>query len=837
MKKTQKISGESKLNEYKKILFLGYYGHLNMGDDYFEFMFRNIFKNYSITFANPNKIDKIPEDTDILICGGGDIINDYFMLKICELKKNFGMIPTYAISVGVTYKLSFHKGKSYYLDIFDYFIVRNKIDAIILGERYGPEYVKYLPDIVHGITKFDNNKLSFSSICNYFTKKPKIIGIFLTNTIYNKGLNENYNNQIKNFVDVIESLPTEYIIHMVPFNIGKNPNENDIIINDNIYELLTEETKKRTRLQIYTQDELLNSFVKKTYTVGLCMRYHSHILSYTYKIPFISISMTNKTLEYMKDMNITKYFINYAENPLLDKNIIIKLLHDVIKDKTFFKKLTINLNDYMTPIINEYSRNTGPLYFDNMIFNKLFSDLVSYILNFIFDDLKIKEYNIEEIIIVFNQTYRLNDIIKIYGLNIPKNYNILITDIIMFHILKTFKTEYNYGLERKIFTCNLKENIHWIYENIYYKGMNRIYNHSTNLNFSYINNYFDTNIHRSGWHYVSKKLLENYNDNAGDIIVDLYIDRTFLWDADINIKLKKIPYTRPWIGFIHHTPNPEYTDHSLNHIFDSELFKSSLEQCKGLIVLSDYLKVYLENNFKTIKIYKLTHPTELPNIYFSFDNFNNNKEKKIIQIGGWLRNSYAIYNLKLNNKKLNIAKYILNGKHMENYIKPTEFKFNSINNLFKEDEQHEYNICTVTNNKFINFLIKHLDETYNEVNIIDYVDNEAYDYLLSNNIVFLNLINASACNTLIECIIRNTPIIINRLPAIEEVLGKNYPLYYDNISEANNLVSNINIIKDGYNYLKKMDKTKLTIEYFLKEFNKIVIEINKEVKIDNFIKL
>jgi len=407
----------------------------------------------------------------------------------------------------------------------------------------------------------------------------------------------------------------------------------------------------------------------------------------------------------------------------------------------------------------------------------------------------------------------------------------------MFYLLKTFKTEYNYGLERKVFTCNLKENIHWIYENIFYKGKNRIYTNSTNLNFSYINNYFDTNIHRSGWHYVSKKLLENFNDINGRIIVDLYIDRTFLWDSVINQKLKKIPYTEPWIGFVHHTPNPEYTEHSLNHILDSELFKTSLQHCKGLIVLSDYLKKYLQEKCSDIKIYKLTHPTEESKIKFSFKNFFNNQDKKIIQIGGWLRNSYAIYNLKPNKKKFNIEKYILNGKNMDNYIKPSNFDFNSINTLYNEDEENYMDICTATNNKFISFLIKHLDETYNEVNIIDYVDNEAYDFLLSNNIVFLNLINASACNTLIECVIRNTPIVINRLPSIEEILGKSYPLFYNDMIEASAIVSDIKLIEKGYNYLFKMNKTKLSIDYFLKEFNKIVTEVNKEIKFDDFIYL
>jgi hypothetical protein len=55
--------------------------------------------------------------------------------------------------------------------------------------------------------------------------------------------------------------------------------------------------------------------------------------------------------------------------------------------------------------------------------------------------------------------------------------------------------------------------------------------------------------------------------------------------------------------------------------------------------------------------------------------------------------------------------------------------------------------------------------------------------------------------------------------------------------EASAIVSDIKLIEKGYNYLFKMNKTKLTIDYFLKEFNKIVTEINKEIKFDDFIYL
>ena len=88
----------------------------------------------------------------------------------------------------------------------------------------------------------------------------------------------------------------------------------------------------------------------------------------------------------------------------------------------------------------------------------------------------------------------------------------------------------------------------------------------------------------------------------------------------------------------------------------------------------------------------------------------------------------------------------------------------------------------------------------------------------------------SAVNTLLECIVRNTPIIVNKHPAVVELLGENYPLYYTNSLNyldlnlfINELLKNSNIIRKTHNYLKKIDKNKFKIENFRKELIKIFI--------------
>jgi hypothetical protein len=102
------------------------------------------------------------------------------------------------------------------------------------------------------------------------------------------------------------------------------------------------------------------------------------------------------------------------------------------------------------------------------------------------------------------------------------------------------------------------------------------------------------------------------------------------------------------------------------------------------------------------------------------------------------------------------------------------------------------------------------------------MDNEGYDNLLTNNIVFINLVDASTVNTIIECIIRNTPIIVNKHPSAVELLGEKYPLYYKNSNDYIKMNNEINSLLDdpfsiyyAYKYLKNMDKHTFQIEYFI----------------------
>ena len=96
-----------------------------------------------------------------------------------------------------------------------------------------------------------------------------------------------------------------------------------------------------------------------------------------------------------------------------------------------------------------------------------------------------------------------------------------------------------------------------------------------------------------------------------------------------------------------------------------------------------------------------------------------------------------------------------------------------------------------------------------------------YDTLLSENIVFLDFHVAVANNTVVECLLRNTPLILNKTDSLKYYLGDEYPLFFTNLDEVADLLS-LEKILEATIYLKNMDKTGITIEYFLESLRSIL---------------
>lgn len=294
--------------------------------------------------------------------------------------------------------------------------------------------------------------------------------------------------------------------------------------------------------------------------------------------------------------------------------------------------------------------------------------------------------------------------------------------------------------------------------------------------------------HRSGWSYVVKNL--DVLHNPGGMIFDTFVERTFFWHPK-GVK----PHREPWIGIIHVPPKvPQWFhyEQANDMLFQLPEWKESIGNCKGLFTLSRYHKKSLEK--------KLDVPIE--NLYFATefvrDKWNSNlflaaKKRKIVQIGWWLRKLHAIYQL----PPSEYEKIFLNAGHK------------SIDILMKKERK---------------ILIKEgtfNDAMYDSAKTLSFLSNKDYDKLLCENIAFTYLYDASANNTVIECIGRNTPLLVNPLEPVEEYLGKDYPFYYNSLDEAIEKARDVDLVLKTHRYLVNLPiKKKLTIEYFIKSLTK-----------------
>lgn len=274
--------------------------------------------------------------------------------------------------------------------------------------------------------------------------------------------------------------------------------------------------------------------------------------------------------------------------------------------------------------------------------------------------------------------------------------------------------------------------------------------------------------------------------------VDLFILDKITLSAKNNNKAK-------WIGILH---NPILTNiYPENDVFEKKIFLNYLSSCDGLFVMSEELKEYVINKFNpSFFVEVVKHPLPYINVEeWNYESYINNNEKKIIQVGNWLRKTYGIF-------KINVPK---------NFIK--------IITPFGDRTKNELKFWSELDNISIS------EEEYNNVIKYGFIESTEYNKLFKDNIFFLNLYNSTANNIILECIKSNCPIIVNNNPNIKKYLGNDYPLYYNSYSDIIDLITDENI-KRAHLYLCNIDKTEFTNEFLFDRMFSILEKNNLVVK-------
>ena len=330
------------------------------------------------------------------------------------------------------------------------------------------------------------------------------------------------------------------------------------------------------------------------------------------------------------------------------------------------------------------------------------------------------------------------------------------------------------------------------------------------------------NCHRSGWNLAVEALRPLHHSRG--VLFDGFLEDNFAWQhwqegVRPPRELKRLgayatsellitseergitPYREPWVGILH---NPQgmpawfMFEHSPQTIFAKDIWKRSVELCLGLFSFSEYHAAWLrEQTGRPVSV--LAFPTEIPERQFRFDEFLANPCKQVVQIGWWLRRLNAIYQLPLARgnplgyRKVRLVPYVFFGSDR------------CLDRLMARERQ----ACGLR-----------IDDRYAE-NTVDvrHLPDDQYDELLSRNIAFLHLYDASANNAVAECIARATPVLVNPLPAVVESLGPGYPFYFETLEEAAQKALDLDLVERSHRYLKTCEaRQKLGAGCFLKSF-------------------
>ena len=102
---------------------------------------------------------------------------------------------------------------------------------------------------------------------------------------------------------------------------------------------------------------------------------------------------------------------------------------------------------------------------------------------------------------------------------------------------------------------------------------------------------------------------------------------------------------------------------------------------------------------------------------------------------------------------------------------------------------------------------------YEGVLELGFLPSDEYEQVLATDVVLSEVFAASANNVVVDCMAHNTPLVINRHPAVVEYLGPDYPLYFDTIREVPQLLSQERVVA-AHRYLAARDKSELRGEFF-----------------------
>lgn len=293
--------------------------------------------------------------------------------------------------------------------------------------------------------------------------------------------------------------------------------------------------------------------------------------------------------------------------------------------------------------------------------------------------------------------------------------------------------------------------------------------------------------HYYGWFDVLELVKSELEDVNSNIILDAWVDNVFWKNSN------KKDYKYDWMGVIHsvNCDNENLHNNTIKNLIVHPFFLRNINKCKGLITLCNHTKEIIQNHVK-IPVYSTHLPK--PSGVFKF--------------------------------KFNIEEYLLkptiyqSGFHGRNFKRFANFSTSSIKRMNVYNHWNETYVQIELENLANNILIEK-----------KFLTNDDYILNLTNSIGFSYYYDIAASNALLDHIITNTPIIVNKLPAVVEYIGEKYPMFYENIeNNPDSYILDRSFLEDTHLYLKERSKLNIfTVDKFKEDLLSFVENSTKSI--------
>jgi GT2 family glycosyltransferase len=277
--------------------------------------------------------------------------------------------------------------------------------------------------------------------------------------------------------------------------------------------------------------------------------------------------------------------------------------------------------------------------------------------------------------------------------------------------------------------------------------------------------------HYLGWNWVRDRVAQHFVSTEGNMLLDMFVERTFFWNP--NPDEREFVYEKDWLGFVHTTPhkNPVYSHKGQNlySLISDRNFLQSLEKCRGLIVLSDANREFLESMLRAggwkVPVFRLFHP----NIPIEGNRAGTSGARESGEISG------QIYHI---------------GWHLRSFAPFARLAVDRSRKVLLVPKG-------VERNQFLNDVVNKdlalagLGPIEQYVAKIYTASEEEYQRILRWGVIYNHYVEPAGSNLVSECISAESCLVLNRHKAFEEYLGKEYPLFFENAEEADRLIQQL----------------------------------------------